>query len=109
MKPVVLPPLSAQIDHALAEHNGKDRFTVRIAFSEDILFNMNQEEPRSGSSAARCSGCRVDRRDDLWEFKVELDDFRSVTVALKGGHECGRDGALCTADGLWMRAARQSG
>ena len=97
-------PLTAEIGHEPASHNGTDAFTFRIAFSEDIAIKYRTFRDHSlkatGGSVTKAK--RVNKRKDLWEVTVEPDSNAGVTVVLPITEDCAAQGAVCTSGGKML-------
>ena len=97
-------PLTAEIGHEPASHNGTDAFTFRIAFSEDIAIKYRTFRDHSlkatGGSVTKTK--RVNKRKDLWEVTVEPDSNAGVTVVLPITEDCAAQGAVCTSGGKML-------
>ena len=99
------PSLVATFASVPQEHDGESRFTVRIAFSEDVATSFRDMRDHvltvSGGTVVRAK--RVDRRKDLWDVKVRPSSHEAVTVELPPTASCADTGAVCTAQGvaLW--------
>ena len=98
-------------------HDGEKRVKVRVAFSEPpenvdadgveveggavtSVRPVGGDAP--GGAGTRSVGGRNAGRQDrevVWEFEIEPDSDRDVTVSLEGGRPCDEEGAICTADG----------
>ena len=113
--------LTAQFESAPAQHDGRKRIKVRVAFSE-APENVDADGVRveggrvtsskrvggspqgdaqgrsTGRSASRTAGGAADR-EVVWEFEIEPSSGEDVTVALDAGRPCEEEGAICTADG----------
>ena len=113
--------LTAQFESAPAQHDGRKRIKVRVAFSE-APENVDADGVRveggrvtsskrvGGSpqgdaqgrsdarSAPRTAGGAAER-EVVWEFEIEPSSGEDVTVALEAGRPCEEEGAICTADG----------
>ena len=109
--------LTAQFESAPAQHDGRKRIKVRVAFSEAPA-NVDADGVRveggrvtsskrvggspqgdaQGRSAPRAAGGAADR-EVVWEFEIEPSSGEDVTVALDAGRPCEEEGAICTADG----------
>ena len=113
--------LTAQFESAPAQHDGRKRIKVRVAFSE-APENVDADGVRveggrvtsskrvggspqgdaqgrsTGRSAPRTAGGAADR-EVVWEFEIEPSSGEDVTVALDAGRPCEEEGAICTADG----------
>ena len=104
----VLPP---------ERHDGEKRIKVRVAFSEapenvgadgveveggavTSVSPVGGDAP--GGAGTRSVGGRNAGQEDrevVWEFEIEPDSDRDVTVSLEAGRPCDEEGAICTADG----------
>ena len=113
--------LTAQFESAPAQHDGRKRIKVRVAFSE-APENVDADGVRveggrvtsskrvggspqgdaqgrsTGRSAPRAADGAADR-EVVWEFEIEPSSGEDVTVALDAGRPCEEEGAICTADG----------
>ena len=109
--------LTAQFESAPAQHDGRKRIKVRVAFSE-APENVDADGVRveggrvtsskrvggspqgdaQGRSAPRTAGGAADR-EVVWEFEIEPSSGEDLTVALDAGRPCEEEGAICTADG----------
>ena len=109
--------LTAQFESAPAQHDGRKRIKVRVAFSE-APENVDADGVRveggrvtsskrvggspqgdaQGRSAPRAPRGAADR-EVVWEFEIEPDSDGDLTVTLEAGRPCGEPGAICTADG----------
>ena len=113
--------LTAQFESAPAQHDGRKRIKVRVAFSEAPA-NVDADGVRveggrvtsskrvggspqgdaqgrsTGRTAPRTAGGAADR-EVVWEFEIEPSSGEDVTVTLDAGRPCEEEGAICTADG----------
>ena len=113
--------LKARFDSAPAQHDGRKRIKVRVAFSE-APENVDADGVRveggrvtsskrvggspqgdaqgrsTGRSAPRTAGGAADR-EVVWEFEIEPSSGEDLTVTLEAGRPCEEEGAICTADG----------
>ena len=101
--PDPLPPrLVATFASVAQEHDGESRFTVRIAFSEDVATTFRDMRDHvltvSGGTVVRAK--RVDERKDLWDVRVRPSSHEAVTVELPPTASCADTGAVCTAQGV---------
>ena len=101
--------LTASFQDVPAGHNGADRFSFDIAFSEDTdisssdFRNFALDVTYGEATRAR----RVNGRHDLWKVTVWPDFERhnlplsasDVTIVLEADRACDEDGAVCTSDG----------
>ena len=113
--------LTAQFESAPAQHDGRKRIKVRVAFSEAPA-NVDADGVRveggrvtsskrvggspqgdaqgrsTGRTAPRTAGGAADR-EVVWEFEIEPSSGEDLTVTLDAGRPCEEEGAICTADG----------
>ena len=101
------PSLTASVLNAPQSHNGSDKFTFELRFSED---------PKTGFSfttlkdhAFTVTGGEVDGARRLvsgsnirWEITVSPDSSGDVTITLPATEACDADGAICTDDGRML-------
>ena len=117
-------PLRAWFASQPTQHDGSERIKVRVAFSDAVdespenvgehSVSVDGGEVTSvrpvdglvtGSSearkGARSAGGQEDDAEDeevVWEFEIEPDANRDVTVSLEAWRPCDEPGAICTAD-----------
>ena len=102
--PEAVKPLTASVSQAPSEHAGKDRFEVRIAFSEAVAARARDASIGvTGGTLVRAA--RVDERGDLWGLTLEPSGHGAVTVTLPAASDCAAAGAICTADGRSLETA----
>ena len=121
----VRTPLRAWFASQPEQHDGSNRIKVRVAFNDAVDerpenvgehgVSVNGGEVTSvhpvgdqttgGSEArkgSRSAGGQEDEPEDeevVWEFEIEPDANRDVTVSLEAWRPCDEPGAICTADG----------
>ena len=99
------PSLVATFASVPQEHDGESRFTVRIAFSEDVAtsFRDMRDHVLTVSGGTVVGAKRFDKRKDLWDVEVQPSSHEAVTVELPPTASCADTGAVCTAQGvaLW--------
>ncbi len=100
--PTPIPaPLTGEFRATPASHTGREAFTFRIAFSENISIKYADFRDHSlavtNGSVSRAK--RVDGRSDLWEITVAPDSDADVSVALPVTEDCATAGAVCTSGG----------
>ena len=90
-------PLTASFENVPSEHDGETAFRLRVAFSEPIKIRLPAlRDDGFTVTGGRVTGVgRVDRRNDLFQIKVEPAGDGDVTIELPGGRECGVSGAIC--------------
>ena len=102
----VAPPLTASVSEAPAEHRGRGKFTVRVAFSEAVAGTPGAAAARiqvTGGTLTRAR--RVDRRKDLWALDIRPSSHEAVALTLPATSDCAAAGAVCTADGRKLETA----
>ena len=89
--------LTASFEDVPSEHDGETAFRFRVAFSEPIKITLPAlRDDAFTVTGGRVTGVgRVDRRNDLFQIKVEPAGDGDVTIELPGGRECGVSGAIC--------------
>ena len=96
--------LTASLESAPERHDGEDAFRVRIAFSTDIETSYKDlDDGFAVTGGAITSVRRVDRRSDLWEFKVAPSGDGDVILTLAGGRACSVTGAPARKTGARSR------
>ena len=94
-KPAPLAALTASVSSAPAEHTGKGKFSVRIAFSAPLTERARKALRGGAVRQVR----RVDDARDVWSVRLAPDGLGAVTLRLAPSGPCGEPGAICTADG----------
>ena len=95
-------PLTAAFESELAEHDGRNAFTVRLRFSEAIStgFGVLRDQALSADGGTVTKSQRVDGRNDLWQVHVQPSGNAEVTVTLDPAtDDCAETGSVCTSDG----------
>ena len=97
--------LTASVANAPAEHRGKGRFTVQIAFSEAV-----KGRPKDAAATIQVSGGRLTRARraggaDRWALDIAPSSHAAVTLTLPATSDCSATGAVCTADGRKLETA----
>ena len=99
-------PLTATFENAPAEHKGKGKFTVQVAFSEAVAGGAKAAAKTmqvAGGTLARAR--RAGGAADRWAFDIRPSGPGAVTVTLPATTDCAADGAVCTADGRRLASA----
>ena len=91
------PPLTAAFENVMPDHDGT-AFALSVRFSEalgrDLVpasFAVKNGKVEAGSLRRLEPG--------LWGLRLMPDGWKGVDVTLKGGRDCGKKRAVCTADG----------
>ena len=92
-------PLTARVASAPAEHRGRGRFRVQIAFSEAVARTAKSAEGTIQVTGGTLSRARRSGGADRWVLDIKPDSFEAVTVTLPATADCTARGAVCTADG----------
>ena len=99
-------PLTATFENAPAEHKGKGKFTVQVAFSEAVAGGAKAAAKTmqvAGGTLARAR--RAGGAADRWAFDIRPSGPGAVTVTLPATTDCAAAGAVCTADGRRLAGA----
>ena len=93
--------LTAELQGVPDSHDGSEKFTFRILFSEPVTagFAALKEHSFEVSNATIKRAQRVDGRDDLRKFTVEPSSDGAVVLVLPTAEDCADEGAICTSDG----------
>ena len=100
-------PLTAAIHDAPESHDGEERFTFELRFSEDPKEDFSYKTLRDHAftvTGGEVAGARrldgdSDTRNIKWEISVTPDSNADVTVELPATEDCEAQGAICTEDG----------
>ena len=103
-------PLTAAIHDAPGSHNGSDKFTFELRFSEDPKEDFSYKTLRDHAftvTRGTVAGARrldggSDTRNIKWEISVTPDSNADVTVELPATTDCDAQGAICTEDGTML-------
>ena len=94
-------PLTASFSAVPAEHDGSSRFTVGLAFSEEVKAGF-----RKVKAALDVTGGTVKRArrvappgNEQWTIAIEPDGHGAVSVLLPATTDCDATDAICTDDG----------
>ena len=96
--------LTASFSAVPEAHDGRNEFSLRIAFSEDVrsapagLLDGSLDELQV-FGATLLEAVRADGRQDLWELTLVPDGRGPVSLLLSPGEGCKGADALCTVDG----------
>ena len=101
------PSLTASVLNAPQSHNGSDKFTFELRFSEDPKTGFSYETLKDHAftvTGGTVAGARrlVSGSNIRWEITVSPDSNSDVTVKLPVTKDCNADGAICTEDGRML-------
>ena len=99
-------PLTADFANAPAEHQGKGKFTVQVAFSEAVAGTAKAAARTiqvAGGTLARAR--RAGGAANRWTLDIRPSGHGAVTVTLPATTDCAAPGAVCTADGRRLASA----
>ena len=96
------PPPVGYFMNIPSSHNGVDRFTVGLKFTEDVplSFRTLRDHALSATNGAITKAKRVTQGSDrAWNITVRPDSAAEIVVTLQPDPGCAADGSICTADG----------
>ena len=96
------PPPAGYFTNIPGSHNGVDRFTVGLNFTEDVpmSFRTLRDHALSATNGAITKARRVTQGSDrVWNITVRPDSAAEIVVTLQADPGCAADGSICTADG----------
>ena len=97
------PPPVGYFMNIPGSHNGVDRFTVGLNFTEDVplSFRTLRDHALSATNGAITKAKRVTQGSDrAWNITVRPDSAAEIVVTLQPDPGCAADGSICTADGM---------
>ena len=97
------PPPVGYFMNIPGSHNGVDRFTVGLKFTEDVplSFRTLRDHALSATNGAITKAKRVTQGSDrAWNITVRPDSAAEIVVTLQPDPGCAADGSICTADGM---------
>ena len=97
------PPPVGYFTNIPGSHNGVDRFTVGLKFTEDVSlsFRTLRDHALSATNGAITKARRVTQGSDrAWNITVRPDSAADIVVTLQPDQGCAVDGSICTADGM---------
>ena len=100
-------PLTAATHDAPGSHNGQEKFTFELRFSEELGTGFSYKTLRDYAftvtrgtvAGARRLDSDSDTPNIRWEISVTPDSTADVTVELPITTDCEAQGAICTEDG----------
>ena len=103
-------PLTAATHDAPGSHNGQEKFTFELRFSEELGTGFSYKTLRDYAftvtrgtvAGARRLDSDSDTPNIRWEISVTPDSTADVTVELPITTDCEAQGAICTADGTML-------
>ena len=96
------PPPAGYFTNIPGSHNGVDRFTVGLKFTEDVSlsFRTLRDHAMSATNGAITKARRATQGSDrAWNITVRPDSAADIVVTLQADPGCAADGSICTADG----------
>ena len=96
-----LAPLTASFSAAPAEHDGSSRFTVRLAFSEEVKAGIQKVKAALTVTGGTVKKARrvAPPGNEQWTITIQPDGHGAVTIILPITEDCDATGAICTEDG----------
>ena len=103
-------PLTAATHDAPGSHNGQEKFTFELRFSEELGTGFSYKTLRDYAftvtrgtvAGARRLDSGSDTPNIRWEISVTPDSTADVTVELPVTTDCDAQGAICTEDGTML-------
>ena len=103
-------PLTAATHDAPGSHNGQEKFTFELRFSEELGTGFSYKTLRDHAFTVTRGTVAGARRLDSdsatpntrWEISVSPDSNANVTVELPITTDCEAQGAICTDDGTML-------
>ncbi len=103
-------PLTAATHDAPGSHNGQEKFTFELRFSEELGTGFSYKTlrdyaftvTRGSVTGARRLDSDSDPPNIRWEISVTPDSTADVTVELPITTDCEAQGAICTEDGTML-------
>ena len=101
-------PLTAATHDAPGSHNGQEKFTFELRFSEELGTGFSYKTLRdhaftvTGGTVVGARRLDSDTPNIRWEISVTPDSTADVTVELPATEDCDAQGAICTADGTML-------
>ena len=98
-------PLTASVESAPPSHNGSDKFSIRIVFSEEPKTGFSYKTMRdhaftvTGGSVTGARRLNPPPSNVGWQVNVEPDSNGDVIIELPVTTDCAAQGAICTGDG----------
>ena len=98
-------PLTASVASTPAEHRGRGKFTVQVAFSEAVAGNAKAAAATIQVTGGTLTRARRAGGADRWALDIQPSSHAAVTVTLPATTDCAARGAVCTADGRKLQSA----
>ena len=95
-------PLTVSLTNQPADHNGTDKFTFEIRFSEEFSLSyatLRDEAFTLEGGTVTSAGRQVQGSNIGWTITVKPDSNADVEIVLPTTTDCGANGAICTQDG----------
>ena len=94
-------PVTAYFRNFPSEHDGRESFSFRLHFSEDVTTTADALQDHvlsvSGGTVSGVEAVRGEGR--IWAVSVTPDSLEPVTFEIEPGLDCALPGAICTEDG----------
>ena len=99
--------LTAAVHDAPESHNGSEKFTFELSFSEEPATGFSYKTMRDHAFTVTAGTVAGARRlnppgNIRWEISVTPDSNADVTVELPATTDCDAQGAICTEDGTML-------
>ena len=99
-------PLTASFSAVPAEHDGSSRFTLRLAFSEEVKAGIQKVKAALTVTGGTVKKARrvAPPGNEQWTITIQPDGHGAVSVLLPATSDCDATGAICTDDGRKLSA-----
>ena len=99
-----VPDLTASFAEAPEQHDGTERFTVKLQFTRavDVSHEAMKRKVLDVANGRVTGAVREMDRRDRWIVTIEPDSVRDVTVTLGATTDCADAGAVCALDGRML-------
>ncbi len=96
-----LAPITGYFRNHPPDHDGREEFSFRLHFSEDIAATADAMRDHVLSvSGGTLSGIDLARGDGkVWEVSVIPDSRYTITIRIDSGADCQSPSTICTTDG----------
>ena len=106
-----VPDLTASFAEAPEQHDGTERFTVKLQFNRavDVSYEAMKRKVLDVANGRVTGAVREMDRRDRWIVTIEPDSVRDVTVTLGATTDCADAGAVCALDGRMLTGDAEVG